>query len=170
MDKPKIAAKSWREDISRVGIQYMDDPRRVLELVSNHDVLICSRCSRTKGDKTDKAVPKNFYVSKTNLQFYKWCEELNIKYGILSDLYGLHLWDKKKKFYDIHPSSLSQKQFKKLAKKIKKIMCKNRWSTFLYWNASPIMSAPYFYMMLLTGFKIYYITKLPKLDNLNPLF
>jgi hypothetical protein len=96
-----------------------------------------------------------------NLRFYKRCEELKIPYGVLSDKYGLHLHDEELSFYDIHPDTLSKQDFRKLGSKIYFKMESLGCDSFLFFNPSPVPSRPYFRMMITTGFKIYYTTKLP---------
>ena len=165
IEKPKINGKTLKENLENYGIVYVNNPDIIGDLVYKKDVIVCSRCSKTKGEIGDKTIPRNFYISKQNIQFYEWCEKYDIYYAILSDNYGLYLCDEEKEFYDVHPSSLTNEQFVKLAEIIKEKMEDNKWKTFLFWNSSPIMSTPYFYMMKLTGFDIYYITSLPVLGK-----
>jgi len=160
MKKIKISGETWLEDIINYGIIYLDNSISVKNLLKNEKVLPCTRCSKTKGKVGEEALPKDFYVSSQNLQFYSWCEKNKLKYGILSDMYGMHFWNEKKKFYDIHPSSLTDDDFERLGKLIREKMITNSFDSFLFWNSSPLMSAPYFYMMKLSGLKIFYITKL----------
>ncbi len=161
----KINGKTWIEDLKKYGIVYLDLPKDFFDIlkVKDFNYLICSRCSKTKGKNTgDKIVPKNLYISSQNIRFYQWCENNRFEYGILSDLYGLFMYNEKKEFYDVHPSSLSEDDFITLSEKIKGQMISRGFDTFIYYNSSPLMSIPYFKMMILTGFKIFYITKLFK--------
>lgn len=159
--KPVIYGKTWKQDIQSVGITYIPTGQ-VFDFLSNHsDVIICSRCSKTKSDKLE-AIPKEFYINQQNLRFYRWCETFNFPYMILSDLHGALFFDDKVKAYDKHPSTLSDADFKQLAIKISKKMKERRYAGFLFYNTSPIMSVPYFYMLLLTEMPVYFCTKLPK--------
>jgi hypothetical protein len=163
MEKPRVRGETWREDLQREGIIYVSDPEEVRRLLAEKIVLPCTRCSKTKGSEGDEAVPRNFYLSRQNIRFYEWAEAYNLEYGILSDLYGMHFWDVKKPFYDIHPSSLTEEQFQELGRLIKEEMDSRGYRAALYWNSSPVMSVPYFYMFKMAGIQVYYITKLPSL-------
>lgn len=170
MERCRISAgaQNWREEIARYGIVTLDTAEQIKEAMGKYSLLVCSRCSKTKTKKT--GIPKEFYVSKPNLQFYRWCEVHHLRYGILSDQYGVHMEDEVKEYYDIHPSTLSESQFRELAAKIRKRTLEQGCHGFLYFNSSPIMSSPYFYMMQLTGLKIFYITKLIPLNPPKGIF
>lgn len=153
--------KTWREDLERYKITVLED-WEVLVKAKEPNVLPVTHCSVTKGTHGDKAVPKNFYISGPNLRFYNWCEDHSLEYGVLSDMYGLHLWNEEEKFYDVHPSSLSKQQYRQLASRIYFKMEAIQCDEFLYHGLPPMRCRPYFYMMIITGMKIFYTTKLPK--------
>jgi len=162
ISKPKIRGETWLSDLTSYGIVYLQDKTKISELIIRKNILVCTRCSGIKsGILGEKNLPKNFYTSKLHLNFYRWCESNKLSYAILSDKYGLFLDYEKREFYDLHPSSLLDKDFIVLADGIKNKMAKCGWDSFLFYNRSPVMSIPYFYMMLLTGLKIFFITKLP---------
>lgn len=162
----KIDWKNWKREIKEeFKIIHVTDLNEIRGLVKKGG-LLCSRCSKIKDAKIEEAVPNNFYLSYINKNFYKWCDFFGFEYGILSDLYGLHYWDESLKKYDIHPSSLNEEDFKKLAKLISNKMKKRKYKSFIFYNISPIMSNPYFYMMYLTGYPIYFVSKLP-VNKLN---
>lgn len=162
IERVKVSGENWREQIAAAGIHYLTSADQIKNAMRQHNLLAVSRCSKTKTRKT--GTPKEFYVSKPNLQFYHWCEQHKLRYGILSDEYGLHMDDEVREYYDIHPSTLSEGQFRKLAVKIRTKMNKLGYGGLLCFNSSPIMSSPYFYMMQLTGLKMFYITKLVPLN------
>jgi len=170
MERCKISAgaQNWRDEIACYGIITLDTAEQIRNAMAQYKLLACSRCSKTKTKKT--GIPKEFYVSAPNLQFYHWCEIHKLRYGILSDMYGIHMDDEVKEYYDVHPSKLSESDFRKLAVKIKTRMNELGYRGFLYFNSSPIMSSPYFYMMQLTGLKIFYITKLISLNQPTGIF
>jgi len=158
--KVVLTPKNWKNELVQYDITYLTESKKIIELCKNKRVLPCTSCSKTKGQGGDREIPENFYISNRNLRFYDWCRKLNLKYGILSDLYGLHYHDELKKFYDIHPSALNLETLKLLGKKIG-VKAKDRnYTTLLFWNSSPLMSRPYFTMMLYSKLKVYFITKL----------
>lgn len=160
--KPKIRGETWRSDLLREGITYVH-PTDVLTLLNTHpNIIPCSRCSKTKPTKIGKGVPKELYISRPNLRFYTWCERMGYKYMILSDKYGAHFWDEELEFYDIHPMELTNADFHHLAVLIKNKTTNRGYSGFLFYYNSPLMSVPYFHMMLLTGLDVFFCSTLPK--------
>lgn len=155
-----IRPKHWEDDIgTHYGIRHLKSLVEVKQLLKEGAVL-CSRCSAIKTTTLEKAVPKDFYLSTINKNFYKWCEFNKFEYAILSDLYGLHWFDVEEKTYDIHPSTLQEEDFHKLAKIIKKRVQDRGYKSLIFYNSSPVMSKPYFYMMYLTGLPVYFMSKL----------
>ena len=155
-----LRPKHWEEDtLNNYGIKYLKSLSEIKVLLSEGAIL-CSRCSAIKTVILEKAVPKDFYLSNINKNFYKWCEFNNFEYAILSDLYGLHWFDVEEKTYDIHPSSLTEEDFHKLSTIIRKRVIDRGYKSLIFYNTSPVMSKPYFYMMYLTGLPVYFITKL----------
>lgn len=121
-----------------------------------------TRCSKTKGKGGDRAVPRDFYLSQTNLRFYAWAEGHvpPLEYGILSDLYGVHFWNEALAFYDIHPSTLSDRQLLELGRTIGR-KCRMRGIThLLFTDSSPIFSTPYLVMLLNSGLQVAYSMRL----------
>ena len=152
--------KNWEEEIKEhYGIIHVKSLKEVRELQKNGS-LLCSRCSKQKINVSGKSIPKYLYTGNLNRSFYRWCEFYNFNYAILSDKYGVIYDNEKVERYDKHPSTLEEQDFIKLAQTIKKKMKKGKYKSFTFYNTSPIMSKPYFYMMYLTGFPIYFITKL----------
>uniref|UniRef100_A0A6M3IJ24 Uncharacterized protein n=1 Tax=viral metagenome TaxID=1070528 RepID=A0A6M3IJ24_9ZZZZ len=159
-----IRGESWRDDLAANSIIYLHDCHEINCLALSDKIQVCSRCSKTKGG-TQQGKPKDFYVGCINLKFYSWCEARNISYAILSDKYGLYLQDEVKDWYDVHPSSLQDEDFKKLGKLIRdKMKSIKKWG-FLFYNTSPVMSNPYFKMMMYAGGPIYFITSLPDIPT-----
>lgn len=149
---------SWREDLERYRIDVLDESE-VLSIARQPNILPVTSCSLGKGFK---GTPSQLYTGVHNVRFYKWCDFNELKYGVLSDLYGLVLWDEVKDLYDVHPSKLDKQGFRKLASKIGFKMESIDCDKFLFFGLPPVSCRPYFYMMIITGFKIFYTTKLPK--------
>jgi hypothetical protein len=155
--------KDWREKLAEAGIIYLETAEGVKAAMARYKLLATSRCSKTKTKQT--GVPKEFYVSSQNMAFYNWCERHKLRYGILSDEYGIHMDNEVREYYDIHPSKVSDEGFKKLAGLARAQLDRLGYQGVIYFNSSPIMSVPYFYLMQLTGTKVFYITKLHNLER-----
>ena len=101
-------------------------------------------------------------------------EKYSLRYGIISDMYGLHYDDEYLEFYDIHPSTLSQEDKKKLGNIIGKKMIERGYTKTIFYNTSPKLSIPYFEMLLyakeLYNIDIYFITRIKLLDMSKSLF
>lgn len=158
---------NWKEEIKKFfNITYVDNIEKLLE---DHSVIWTTRCSKTKGKQTDKEIPRNFYLSQQNIAFYEFCESFNLNYGIISDLYGLHLMKEYLDFYDVHPSKLSTQDKEKLGKIIERKCKENGYKKIVYWNSSPFMSRPYFEMLsYVKDIEVFYITKLDRI-KVKPL-
>lgn len=150
--------KNWVETLESEGITTIQSREQLMDILKTKKVLITSRCSKTKG--IAGGYPKDLYVSNLNLAFYNAMDINGYYYGILSDLYGLHLCDEEMEYYDVHPSKLEPEDFERLGKLIREKADKVGAESILFYNTSPIMSSPYFRMLKLSGLKIYYITKI----------
>ena len=156
----KIDWLKWRTEVPRVfGIT----PAAPETLPV--DALLTTRCSVTKKGGQSEAVPKDFYVSPLNLRFYRVCEQLGRRYGILSDLYGIHFDDEELPFYDIHPSELTDDRLIELGTMIGTKCRQRRIERLAFYNTSPIMSKPYFCMLAASGLETYFLTQLPRFDG-----
>lgn len=152
--------------LKNYGGVYINSPLILKEVLEQEKLsyAFCSSCSKTKSGR-EHAIPKDFYVSSRLLRFYRWCEYYNQPYGILSDKYGVRWMDEESEYYDIHPSSLSDRDFKVLGDRIR-VKCKKRGvKTLIFYNNSPLMSRPYFKMLSYSLVKFYYITKLFHMIN-----
>ena len=99
-------------------IDWIENQKMLSDLLP--DSLLISRCSKTKNiERRGGALPTEFYVSNINKLFYKYCISGKYRFGILSDLYGIHFDDERKEFYDIHPKQLSDEDFERLGKVIR---------------------------------------------------
>ncbi len=111
-----------------------------------------THCCSNKGiTPEDKAIPSNFYVGKRNLRFYKICNELNVPYGILSDLYGLHMHDVALNGYDTPPYNFSPEQLWELGKLIRIVADERQIKALHYIAAPPTCMVPYLLMLFASG-------------------
>lgn len=141
------------------GIRYIQT-RDEMDEVIKRGGLFCSRCSKTKSTGKLADVPRNFYISPLNINFYNACESRGFRYAILSDEYGIHFDDEKLAFYDMHPSKLTQNDYIGLALHIKR-KCKERGiKELIFYNTSPLMSKPYFKMMKMSKVPFCYFSKI----------
>ncbi len=153
----KVDWRHWATDVPRVfGITPIT-PGELTE-----ETLLTTRCSVTKAVGKPKARPKEFYVSPLNLRFYRMCEQLGRRYGILSDLYGIHFDDEELPFYDVHPSELTDDRLIELGRIIGTKCRTRRIARVAFYNTSPIMSKPYFCMLAASELKVYFLTMLPR--------
>ena len=137
------------------NIQYIDSVEDFNKIHGN--LLFVTSCSKTKSGK-QKATPKEFYVSKRNISFYKICEDLGLTYAIQSDLYGLHFYDEELEWYDIHPSVLTKKDKEVLGKIIAKKSADRNIDVIIFCNPSPLQSRPYLEMLSYSGINYYFVS------------
>lgn len=162
---------SSNKDVEKYGIKHIDSFSNML---FDKNILWSSRCSKTKGKDLDIAIPKDFYISPLNLLFYRYMKKYGLRYGIISDMYGLHYDDEYLRFYDVHPSTLTIDDKKRLGEIIGKKMLQRNYSKIIFYNTSPKLSIPYFEMLLYAkeyyGIEILFITKIGLLDLSKSLF
>ncbi|MBO7043597.1 hypothetical protein J6W34_03510 [bacterium] len=154
-----IKYKRLYDIISYYKIKWCDNYNDLKDILYLQTTLLTTYCSKTKTGYS-KAIPKEFYVSKRNLKFYKFCEEHELYYGILSDMYGLHFCDEKLDFYDIHPNSLTLENKKNLGNIIREKCNDRNINKIIFYAPSPLQSLPYFQMLSYSNIDFYYITKL----------
>src|SRR5687767_10553912 len=100
-----MSARNWKEEVTEQwGIEVINDP----VAVPRH-VLWTTRCSRTKEDR-QRGLPEEMYVSALNRYFYFYVKSHGLRFGVLSDKYGLHLDTERLAYYDVHPRELSGTQ------------------------------------------------------------
>jgi len=146
--------KNWKKEIKEVwGIEFLADPEK-----APSDVLWTTRCSKTKN--CDGGLPQDFYVSPLNRLFYAFAREHGKRYAVISDKYGLHFDCERLPYYDVHPSNLSEKQKKLLGKKIRGKALAQGFNTIIFYNNSPLRSAPYFEILSKTGLAVLFVTRL----------
>jgi len=118
-----------------------------------------TRCCKTKRAR-NRGKPKDFYFSPIVQLFCKFVEQNGLKYGILSDKYGLHLDSEELEYYDIHPASLTSQDKEKLGQLIREKVLRISSDSIVFYNPSPLMSIPYFEMLHYSGLNIWYTTRL----------
>jgi len=100
------------------------------------------------------------YESPYLTKFYRFVTSKELRYGIVSDKYGLHLDNEKLRFYDLHPSELSESRKCELGKIIGLKTRECGFDSLVFYNTSPIRSVPYFKMLANSGLHVYYTTKI----------
>ena len=144
-------SKNWQEEIREEW-----NIRPLIELSCN--ALWTSRCAPTKPVKI--GFPSEMYESPLLTKFYAFVEEHAVRYGIVSDMYGLHLDVERLPFYDIHPSLLDEAQKIELGAAIGNKATAAGFSSLVFYNGSPIRSVPYFKMLSNSGLDVFYTTRL----------
>lgn len=77
-----------------------------------------THCCAKKNDRlkeTDEEVkPEKLYLATPTQRFIKKCKEKQVEWAIFSDLYGI--WSPKEKhtWYEKHPNTVTEKEYKKL--------------------------------------------------------
>ncbi|MFH8119740.1 MAG: hypothetical protein QXS37_02970 [Candidatus Aenigmatarchaeota archaeon] len=98
-------------------------------------VLYITHCSKKKNNIRSKTLAENLYSATYLQRFIKKCKELDVKWGILSDKYGIVFPKQKIKWYDLSPSHLlkNQTESKKLIKKVTRQLQRFN-KIFFYYN------------------------------------
>lgn len=153
---PKIPnTKDWKKVvIDQFKFNYV---QKSVDIPTN--ALWTTSCSKTKNNKK-KGVPKEFYTGKYNLLFYKFMKEYELDYGVLSDKYGIHMFDEKLSYYDIHPTALDWKDKRKLGNKISKKLKKYGFKELIFYFPSPLLSKPYFEILWFSKLPVSYISSI----------
>jgi len=77
-------------------------------------------CSAKKDDSLkdtgEKVTPDKLYTSTRIQQFMKRCKEKNVQWAIFSDKYGVWFPHEEHEWYDKHPNTVSEQEFKKLVR------------------------------------------------------
>lgn len=157
--------RTWPEYAEKnYGIQLIQHAHEIPDQLDGDNVLWTSRCSKTKTDK-QTAIPKDFYIGSINLAFYERMELHGLRYGIISDFYGLVMDNETIDSYDLHPTALSAEEKKQLGAVIREKTLAQGYDELVFYNSSPLMSRPYFEMLYWSGLPIYFISKLDILDE-----
>ena len=83
-----------------------------------------THCSAKKDDSLKgtgkKVAPDKLYTSIRIQQFIKKCKEKNAQWAIFSDKYGIWFPYEKHEWYDKHPNTVSEEEFKRLVRDFEK--------------------------------------------------
>lgn len=151
-----MLTSKWRSEIQeRWGIQ----PIEHLRLPSIKETLWVTRCSRTKKG-VERGTPKDLYISSITKYFYRLMEEFALPYGVLSDRYGLHMYDEELEYYDVHPEELTDLDKQTLGALIREKAMARGFGVLIFYSPSPLMSVPYFEMLYHSGLSVFYTTAL----------
>jgi len=162
---PKLpASKNWRKALEKdFGFTYISSEK---EMVDPDSVIWTTSCSKTKQKRFGR--PKDFYRGRYHDSFYEYVEKNELTYGILSDKYGIHMFDEELEYYDIHPQELTLEKKEELGKVLRKKSKKYGFEEILFYYPSPLMSKPYFEILWFSRLKVYYITKWSLTREIEP--
>lgn len=166
MAPPKLpASKKWRESLEKdFGFTYISSRKK---LPDPDSVIWTTSCSKTK--KTQRlGRPRDFYNGRYHNRFYEYVENNNLTYGILSDKYGIHMFDEELRYYDIHPQELTLEQKEELGKFINRKAKRYGFDEIIFYYPSPLMSKPYFEILWFSNLKVYYMTKFNLTREIEP--
>jgi hypothetical protein len=144
----------WREQIGRRWSIHL-----LGEANSPAAPLWCTRCAPVKG--IDRGVPSRLYQSRLISGFFALMERSGRRYGVLSDLYGLHMDDEDLAGYDLHPSRLTAEDKVRLGRVVGTKARLNGFQEVVFYNSSPLRSVPYFEILAASGLSVWYTTRLP---------
>lgn len=150
-----LDGRTWRAQLCDLwGIRTLDffDP-------ALKQALWTTRCSKTK--TVPMGTPEQLYVSSSNLYFYQFARAAGLRFGIVSDKYGMHFDDEPLPYYDIHPGQLHADDKRQLGAIVGEKVSARGYSELVFYNASPLMSVPYFEILSFSGLSLYYTTRLP---------
>jgi len=71
-------------------------------------------------DAGEEVTPDKLYTSTRIQRFIKRCKEKNVQWAIFSDKYGVWFPYEKHKWYDKHPNTVSEEEFKRLVRDFEK--------------------------------------------------
>lgn len=149
----------WRDGIKhRWGISLLSPGKPI-----GADALWTTRCCRTKLSAAGR--PHDMYDSPLTRRFYAYMLAGNLPFAVVSDKYGLHMHNEKLPSYDLHPSGLSSDDRKRLGQVIRRKALSRGFRTIIFYNNSPLMSAPYFEMLSHSGLQILFTTHLGKVSS-----
>ena len=158
--KPPLDVKPpWQEEIlQRWRIRHV-----AMEALRPGDHLWTSRCARTKD--LPEGTPRDLYRSDLLEEFYGFTERNGLRYGIVSDRYGLHLDDEVLPYYDVHPSMLSGADKRDLGAVVKRKTLAAGYGSIVFFAHSPLMSRPYFEILDHAEINVFFVTTLRSQDR-----
>lgn len=139
----------------------------------NETCLLVTRCSGTKTNKMqDLYYPKELYQGLVPQLFFKKMDIEKLRYGVLSDLYGIVWDDERIANYDMPPQNVNDDGFIELGHIIHKKISERYPSIqkIFFYNTSVIMSYPYFKMLKASEYDCYYFSNLEYVDFRKRLF
>lgn len=150
-----MLTSKWRSEIrERWGIQPLEHLGLPIK-----EALCVTRCSKTKNG-IECGTPKELYISSVTKYFYRLMEEFALPYGVLSDRYGLHMYDEMLEYYDVHPKELTNLDKQALGALIREKARTRGFGVLIFYSPSPLMSVPYFEMLYYSGLSVFYTTAL----------
>jgi hypothetical protein len=145
----------WQDEIRRLwGIRHVT----VESLAPHGHYLWTSRCARTK--EVPEGKPQDLYRSDLLEEFYDFVELNRLRYGIVSDRYGLHMDGEILGYYDVHPSTLSNSDKCNLGATVARKAVDAGCSSVVFFAHSPLMSRPYFEILSHSRLEVFYVTTL----------
>lgn len=104
------------------------------------------------------------YMSPLTRGFFEFVAVRGLRFGVLSDLYGVHLDREVLAPYDLHPSSLSTGDLANLGRVVGEKVRGEGFTTVVFVNGSPVRSVPYFKMLAASELTVLYTTRACKED------
>jgi hypothetical protein len=144
----------WREQVlRRYGIAVLQGPAE-----PDPSVFWATRCARVKADVAAGRADE-LYRSPVTGRFFRFVRRHGLRFGVLSDLYGLHLDRERLAAYDVHPSQLDAGRKRELGAIIGRKVRAEGFDRLVFVNNSPVRSKPYFEMLAASGLGVTYATR-----------
>jgi hypothetical protein len=143
----------WRSEIrSAWGVRMFEGGKAATTL------FWLTRCAPTKAKRP--SLPHLLYRSTLTAAFFRFVQDAGLRFGVLSDLYGVHLDWEKLHPYDIHPSGLRLEDKQRLGTIVAEKVRGEKFNAVVFYNNSPLRSVPYFEILSHSGLEVYFTTRL----------
>ena len=152
----------WREEFARRwGAVTLSES----DVAASRHRLWATRCCRIKSGLGGR--PREMYRSPLVQHFLAFAEASGLAYAIVSDKYGLHFPEERVAYYDLGPWDLSSVARKALGEVVGAQAQERGHKEILFYNTSPLMSRPYLEILSSSGLRVFFTTRLPKLEALE---
>lgn len=154
---------TWQQTFRSQGIKLYEGVSR--ELLAR-GYLLTTCCSTTKGiAKTNRELlASEMYLGKPQVEFYEFCDRNNLRYGILSDLYGLHMDTERFPLYDIGPQQLPDTVLWRRGEMIRDVCDRLGYKGIIFQLCSPVRARTYLVMALASRLPVVYTIPLKLID------
>lgn len=145
--------KELKGEVNKSSVLWLNDVPK--------DALWTTRCSRRKSH-LKFGTQKEIYISPQNQVFYKWAEKRGIRYGTISDFYGLVMDDQVIKTYDLAPQLLLSRAKRVLGESVGTKCKELGYKSLVLYCKDYIEAKPYLEILSYSGLRVYWLKELPE--------